>query len=173
MALYPCPECGRSISDKAVTCPQCGAPTGRSPWAARRGYEWRTKAELFGLPLIHIKMGGDPDTGRMRGVAKGIVAVGDVAFGVLAVGGAAFGGVTLGGFSLGLASLGGAAIGLLLGLGGFATGYVALGGLAIGYYAMGGAAFGAHVVGGNFQDPEAMEFFQRYLGAAMDTFGNR
>ena len=26
MALIKCPECGREISDKATTCPHCGAP---------------------------------------------------------------------------------------------------------------------------------------------------
>lgn len=26
MALINCPECGKSISDKAETCPECGSP---------------------------------------------------------------------------------------------------------------------------------------------------
>jgi hypothetical protein len=170
LALIPCTECGKSISDKAFACPQCGAPTGRgvNPLMPYRAYEWRTQAELFGLPFIHIAVGGDPAKGRMRGFAKGIIAIGDVAMGVFALGGAAFGGVTFGGFSLGLVSIGGAAIGVLLGLGGLATGYVACGGLAIGYYAMGGLALGAHALGSNFQDPEAIEFFRRYLGSVAD-----
>ena len=173
MALIPCNECGKSISDKAVACPQCGAPTGRgtTPAMPFRGYRWRTKAELFGLPLIHVAIGPDPATGSMRGIAKGIIALGDVAVGVLALGGAAFGGVALGGFSLGLVSLGGAAVGILLGMGGFATGYVAIGGLAIGCYAMGGLAIGAHVIGGASQDAEAVEFFRRFLGSAVANFG--
>lgn len=29
MALFPCPECGRQISDKADACPQCGYPVAR------------------------------------------------------------------------------------------------------------------------------------------------
>lgn len=174
MALLPCSECGRSISDKAFACPQCGAPTGRGTPPATMGYgyrsvRWRTRAELFGLPLVDVAIGGDPAKGSFRGVAKGIIALGDVAIGVFAVGGAAFGGVTLGGFSLGLAAIGGAAIGVLLGLGGLATGYVAFGGLAIGYYAMGGLALGVHRLGSNFQDPQAMEFFRRYLGAMVDN----
>jgi hypothetical protein len=176
MALVSCKECGNSISDKAFACPQCGAPTGRGMPPAMMGYRgvrWRSRAELFGLPLVHVALGGDPATGAMRGVARGIIAVGDIAFGGLAIGGAAFGGVTFGGFSLGIASIGGAAIGILLGLGGFATGYVALGGMAIGYYAMGGLALGAHALGANFQDPEAIEFFRQYLGSMVDEIRNQ
>ena len=26
MALIKCPECGNEVSDKAVSCPQCGCP---------------------------------------------------------------------------------------------------------------------------------------------------
>ena len=157
MALVPCTECGKSISDRAFACPQCGAPTAGDfvhPSVSIRGHEWRTEAELFGLPLIHVALGGDLTKGRTHGVAKGIIAIGDVAFGVLALGGAAFGGVTFGGFSLGLASVGGAAIGVLLGIGGFAIGYVALGGLAIGYYALGGLALGAHTLSPRARTPK-------------------
>lgn len=31
MALSPCPECGRSVSSKAKTCPQCGFPVKGNP----------------------------------------------------------------------------------------------------------------------------------------------
>lgn len=31
MALQPCPECGHQISEKATTCPHCGAPLLASP----------------------------------------------------------------------------------------------------------------------------------------------
>jgi len=37
MALTTCEECGRAISDRAVSCPQCGAPrdpTARDPGTA-------------------------------------------------------------------------------------------------------------------------------------------
>ncbi len=33
MSLIPCAECGRQVSDKAASCPQCGAPI------AKRGPE--------------------------------------------------------------------------------------------------------------------------------------
>lgn len=167
MAFLPCAECGKSISDRAFACPQCGAPTGRGAPPQAYGYEYRSKAKLFGLPLVHIATGIDPATGKKR-IAKGIIALGDVAIGAFACGGLALGGFTVGGASLGVVSIGGMAVGILLGLGGMGVGYVAFGGLAIGYYACGGAAFGAHVISGAYQDPEAMKFFERWLGPMID-----
>jgi hypothetical protein len=41
MALYPCPECDQQISDKALSCPNCGVPFQRKldlsnmPWPER------------------------------------------------------------------------------------------------------------------------------------------
>lgn len=34
MALRPCPECGKEVSDKAPTCPHCGAPQGEAASAS-------------------------------------------------------------------------------------------------------------------------------------------
>lgn len=162
MALIECPECGSSISDKAMLCPQCGF--------SRRGcfycFEYRSQATLFGLPLVHIVLGPalDPSTARLR-VAKGIVAIGGIAVGVLSLGGLSLGLISLGGVAIGLAALGGCAFGLLLAIGGLAVGLVAIGGGTVGYYALGGGAWGNHALGGNQQDPEAIEFFKRYLGS--------
>lgn len=106
-------------------------------------YEYKSRRTLFGLPLVHIRLGH-----RGIGVARGIFAVGNIAVGVF----------TLGGISLGLFSFGGASLGLLLALGGLAVGgisiggcsigLVALGGCAIGWLAVGGGAFGAYAMGG-------------------------
>ena len=160
MSLIQCPECSNQISDKAVMCPKCGLPmAGR-----RRGYEYRSQASLFGLPLVHIASGINPSTGRTR-IAKGIIAIGNVAVGGLAIGGVSFGVVSFGGLSLGLIALGGAAVGLLLALGGMAIGLVAIGGGAMGYYALGGAALGVHPFSADYQDPQAVEFFKRFLGS--------
>ena len=70
-------------------------------------YEYKSQRTLFGLPLVHIRLGD-----RGFGVAKGIFAVGNVAVGLFA----------LGGISLGLFSLGGVSLGLLLALGGLLGG---------------------------------------------------
>jgi len=49
MALVNCPECGKEMSDKALMCPNCGYAAG----GGLSAYEYRSKAELFGLPLVH------------------------------------------------------------------------------------------------------------------------
>lgn len=165
MSLVKCPECGGEISDKAVMCPHCGLGLRGRPW----GFEYRSRTELFGLPLVHVVLGPTlhPLTGQPR-VAKGIIAIGGVAFGVVAIGGLAVGAVALGGLGIGLAALGGCAVGILLAMGGMAVGLVAIGGGALGYYAFGGGALGVHALGGNVRDGEAIEFFRRLLGAWVD-----
>ena len=84
-------------------------------------FEFRSKEEINGWPLIHINFGTNPETGRPL-VAKGVVAIGNIAFGVVSIGAAAFGVVAIGGFGLGVVSLAGMAIGI-----------VALGAVALGY----------------------------------------
>ncbi len=84
-------------------------------------FEYRSKEEINGWPLIHINLGTNPETGRPL-VAKGIVAIGNIAFGVVSIGAAAFGVVTLAGFGLGVVSLASLAIGI-----------VALGAVDLGY----------------------------------------
>jgi len=92
-------------------------------------FEFRSKEEINGWPLIHINFGKNPETGRPL-VARGVVAIGNVAFGVVSIGAVAFGVVALGGFGLGVVSLAGVAIGI-----------VALGAVALGYdFALGAVA---------------------------------
>ena len=96
-------------------------------------YEYKSKRTLFGLPLVHIRLGD-----RGTGLAKGVLAIGNYAVGVF----------TLGGFSFGLVSIGGLSFGLLFALGGWGMGCIAIGGLAIGLLAFGGAAVGLFAMGG-------------------------
>ena len=137
-----------------------------------RGLRKRSSRTLFGLPLYDIAIGPDPDTGALRGHARGIIAIGDLATGVVALGGLVRGVVAVGGVALGLLSLGGLSIGLLLAIGGGAigtvaigggaAGLVAIGGAAAGHYACGGAAFGTHVLSAMERSPEAAAFFDRF-----------
>jgi hypothetical protein len=101
-------------------------------------FEYRSKACLLGLPLIHIRLRG----GIARGPVKAWIAAGDYAIGVLfAFGGIAVAPISFGGFAAGLVTFGGCAIGLLT-FGGFGIGLWALGGFALGWQALGGCAVG-------------------------------
>jgi len=171
MALVTCPECGGAVSDQAPMCPHCGHPLEGGLPALWR-WEYRSKTEYLGLPLVHIVYGPawDPRTGRPR-VAKGIVAVGPVAVGFVAFGGMSLGVLALGGMALGVVALGGLSVGVGLALGGLAIGTVAIGGGAVGYYALGGGAVGAHPLSPAHRDPEAVEFFKRLLGDWVERAG--
>lgn len=149
MTLIRCPDCGRSVSDRALACPNCarplaGARAGLAPYA---GFEYRSERTLFGWPLVHAVY-GPTGVGGLR-PARGVFAFGNVAVGLVAFGGVAVGVVALGGIAVGLVSLAGIALGLVLGLGGIATGYWALGGVAIGVAVFGGATVSAHLLPGD------------------------
>jgi hypothetical protein len=161
-----CPVCRRRVAFQSslllpARCETCGTIfRPESPLAqvsARSGMRASTQRKLFGWPLASVAWGPNPMTGERSGVAKGIVAVGDVAVGVVAVGRVAVGLVSVGGTVAGMLGLGGISMGLLavggVAIGGFAAGGVALGGwaiggLAVGFKALGGLAVGAHARGG-------------------------
>jgi hypothetical protein len=85
---------------------------------------------------------------RVRGTARGVIAIGPKAYGVVAIGGVATGVFAFGGLAFGLVSFGGLALGLLA-LGGVAAGALAYGGLALGLVAFGGMALGVIASGGS------------------------
>lgn len=111
------------------------------------GREWKSRATLFGLPIVHIAFGHNPRT-KQKLIAKGIIAVGDVAVGGLAVGGTSIGVISMGGVALGVNALGGVAGGLQVAFGGVAFGGIAVGGIALALAAFGGGAFGMLAFGG-------------------------
>jgi hypothetical protein len=151
--------------------------------AVRRGVRKRSRRSLWGLPLYEIALGPDPERQEMRGHARGVFAIGDIATGFVALGGVARGGIALGGVAIGGLCFGGIALGLiaaigglalgtaavggisigLVALGGGAVGLVAVGGATFGYYSCGGAAYGQHVLDAVHRDPEAMQFFSKWL----------
>ena len=78
--MKPCRDCGREISEQAMACPQCGAPfPAREKWDGW-GFEYKTKANLFGLPLLHVSFKYRPN--RMPVPARGVFAVGQFACGI-------------------------------------------------------------------------------------------
>ena len=109
-------------------------------------FEYRSRAALFGLPLVHVKLGYGVCRARgivaVGNVATGVVALGGLSAGLLSLGGVSVGALALGGMALGGVALGGLAIGLAA-LGGGAVGILAIGGMAVGRYAAGGVAYGA------------------------------
>jgi RNA polymerase sigma factor (sigma-70 family) len=154
-------------------------------------FEYRSRATLFGLPLVHWRSFGKVRRpGEKVQPAVGWIACGERAYGILyASGGIAVGGISTGGLSIGLLSFGGLSIGLLA-FGGFAIGAVALGGGAIGWVASGGMALGWHAamggmvaahelacggaaLGNHVNDPVAREFFLRHRWLDFTQVGPR
>lgn len=159
MALLPCPECGKSVSEKARACLNCGYPIKPGGYRITDneggyiGYEYKSSTTFFGMPLVHIVYG----PGGMTKPARGFIAIGNIAIGVFAIGGFAVGVVTLAGMGLGIVCLAGMALGILFGAGGIATGYIAVGGIAIGVYAIGGLSIGTHTL---HNDPQLREYLR-------------
>jgi hypothetical protein len=105
----------------------------------RRSFEYRSRAMLLGLPLVHIRY---VPPNEDSGPALGWIAVGDRAVGVLfALGALAAGGVSVGSVSVGVVAVGGVSLGVLS-LGGVAFGFLVLGSLAAGVFALGAFALG-------------------------------
>lgn len=178
-----CGNCGYVLTGltESSKCPECGRPLvevlTRPGFMNLMGKRWRSKARLWGLPVIDIAMG--PSGAERVGRACGIIAIGDRATGLVAIGGiargiVAFGGMTLGvftqgglciglitalgGLTIGGLSIGGMAIGILA-RGGMAIGAMADGGMALGYFARGGAAFGVHTINPTSASPTAVNAF--------------
>jgi len=139
-------------------------PGGRS-----RLSEFRSHAEIFGLPLVHFTTGIDPVSGRKaaaRGIlavgrrAIGVIAVGQVSIGVLAIGQAALGVAALGQAAGGMWAIGQLAVGWRFALGQIAIGAVAIGQLAAGRMVLAQIGLGRHVSSTSSSDPEAVAFFR-------------
>ncbi len=88
-----CRECQQEVSEQARACPRCGAPfPAKEKWNGW-GFEYKSQATFFGLPLLHISFKYRPN--RVPVPAKGVFAVGQFACGLF----------TLSQFGLGVVSV--------------------------------------------------------------------
>ena len=155
-----------------------GVASKLSPEVSRKmSYEYRSKATLFGWPLLHVAMGVDPATGRKRSARgvialgsapRGVIAFGDTAVGVIACGIFGYGLISLSVVAVGVISIGSVAVGLWWAVGGLALAPVALGGLVIGYYACGQVVVGKYGMGPQLDNAIANAFFNPWVGKMMN-----
>lgn len=104
-------------------------------------FEYRSRASLCGLPLIHARLGATW-TSQREAVKAWVAIADDLAIGVIfAFGGMAIAPISFGGFALGGIVFGGFGVGVLC-YAGFAVGAWAIGGFALGLLALGGCAAG-------------------------------
>jgi len=115
-------------------------------------YEFCSKTKLFGLPLVHVRIGDRFDVLRKPVTAwiavanfavGGLFAFGGFAVAPFCIGGLPIGLVAFGGLALGVVSLGGLSLGMLA-FGGVVAGWQAIGGIAIAWKAAVGGLAIAH-----------------------------
>jgi hypothetical protein len=81
--MTPCRECRHKVAAQALACPNCGAPyPARKHWSGW-GYEYKSEASLFGLPLLHVSFKYAPN--RLPVPARGVIAIGQFAVGILTI----------------------------------------------------------------------------------------
>lgn len=74
--MKPCRECQHEVSDQAQSCPA------KEEWNGY-GFEYKSKATLFGLPLVHISF--KYRANRCPVPARGVLAIGQFACGIITV----------------------------------------------------------------------------------------
>jgi RNA polymerase sigma factor (sigma-70 family) len=110
-------------------------------------YEYRSRLSLFGLPLVHIRLGGRFDV--LRGPVKAWIAIATShAVGVIfASGTIAVAPISFGGIAIGLLPFGAIAAGMLA-IGACSLGVWTTGGLVIGWQVFGGCAIAWNAASG-------------------------
>ena len=81
--MKPCRECQHQVAEAALACPQCGAPyPARAAWDGW-GYEYKSRAAIGGLPLLHVSF--KYRSNRTPVVARGVIAIGQFACGIICI----------------------------------------------------------------------------------------
>ena len=120
---------------------ECAA--GLLPNSLASGFEWKTRAHLFGIPLICVSCGRDHQ-GKTR-VAKGFVAIGQFAFGGIVIAQFGAGILAIGQFVVGVLSCGQLALGLLTAVGQISFATFAIGQIVVGLYGLGQIGWGKYL----------------------------
>lgn len=98
--MKPCRECQHQVNEHAVACPACGAPYPARPEWNGWGYEYKSKARLFGLPLLHVSFKYRPN--RVPVVAVGVVSIGQFGAGIINISQFGIGVISLSQFTIGV-----------------------------------------------------------------------
>lgn len=78
--MKECRECKHEVSKQAFSCPNCGAPyPAKKKWDGW-GFEYKTKATVLGMPIVHISFKYRQN--RMPVVAKGFISIGQFGVGI-------------------------------------------------------------------------------------------
>ncbi len=78
--MKPCRECRKEISEQAISCPHCGAPyPAKEKWDGW-GFEYKSEANILGLPLLHVSFKFRPNKAPV--VAKGVISIGQFGCGI-------------------------------------------------------------------------------------------
>jgi hypothetical protein len=79
--MKKCRECQREVSRKDLACPNCDAPyPARKRWKDR-GFEYKSKTIILGIPLLHISLKYRPSWVPVP--ARGIISIGQVGIGII------------------------------------------------------------------------------------------
>ena len=81
--MKACRECRHQVSEQAFACPNCGAPYPARPSWNGWGFEYKSRLNIAGLPLVHISFKFGPD--RRPVVARGVVAIGQFGCGIVCI----------------------------------------------------------------------------------------
>jgi len=86
-----------------MACPNCGAPfPAKDKWDGW-GFEYKSKANLLGLPLLHISFKYKPN--RVPVPARGVIAIGQFACGIVTVSQFGLGVISISQFTVALYAL--------------------------------------------------------------------
>jgi CubicO group peptidase (beta-lactamase class C family) len=76
-----CRKCQQEVSEQASVCPGCGASFPAAKKRKYRGFEYKSRATILGIPLLHISFKYRPNWVPLP--AKGIISIGQFGMGIV------------------------------------------------------------------------------------------